>query len=77
MASEVSLQELREQSIRLAKKRARIVAIILDELGERDTLARKPLEELLRLALLAREEARKTYRWRSRNEIVLCTEEAC
>jgi len=47
------------------------VAIILDELGERDTLARKPLEELIRLVLLAREEARRKYRWRSRDEIVL------
>ena len=77
MASEVSLQELRERGTRLAKRRARIMAIILDELGERDPLARKPLEELLRLALLAREEARRKYRWRSRDEIVLCTEEAC
>ena len=71
MASEVSLQELRERGARLAKRRARIVAIILDELGERDTLARKPLEELIRLVLLAREEARRKYRWRSRDEIVL------
>jgi len=77
MTSEVSLQELRERGAWLAGRRARIVAIILDELGERDTLARKPLEELIRLALLAREEARRKYRWRSRDEIVLCTEEAC
>ncbi len=71
MASGVSLQELREQGTRLAKRRAKIVAIILDELGERDPLARKSLEELLRLALIAREEARRKYRWRSRDEIVL------
>lgn len=71
MASEVSLQELREQGTRLAKRRAKIVAIILDELGERDPLARKSLEELLRLALIAGEEARRKYRWRSRDEIVL------
>ncbi len=71
MASEVSLQELRKQETRLAKRRAKIVAIILDELGKRDTLARKPLEELLRLALIAREEARRKYRWRSQDEIVL------
>jgi len=72
----ISLGELEEKASRLATKRAKIVALILDTSGATDTLTRKDLDEVLRLAYVARSEAQRSYKWRG-NSIVLCTENLC
>lgn len=59
MAS-VSIEELLKRRDRLAERRAASVALAASG-GPRDQLSRKELEEVLRLAEAAREEAQRTY----------------
>ena len=70
-----SLEQLRRRAEALAPRRARVVALLAGE--ERDALARKDEDSLLRLAGAARAEASRVYRWRGRGRIVLCLETAC
>jgi len=59
----VSLRLLLERRRGLEERRARALAVILEEArGAGDQLARKSVEEVLRLAEAARWEARRSYR---------------
>ncbi len=60
MAS-LRVEELLKRKTRLAERRAAAVALAASG-GPGDQLARKELEEVLRLAEAAREEARRAYR---------------
>ena len=73
----VTLEQLRRRAEALASRRARVVALLAREKGERDALARKDDGSLLRLAEAARAEVSRVYRWRGRGRIVLCLEKAC
>jgi len=57
----LSLRELLARSKRLEERRATALAIALEESRRSDQLARKNLEEVLRIAEAAREEARRSY----------------
>jgi acyl-CoA synthetase (AMP-forming)/AMP-acid ligase II len=65
------LEELLERRRSLSARRVAALEIVLAEEQRADQLSRKSLEEVLRLAEAAREEAKRSYLFRGRRVVLL------